>query len=148
MAAPSRSHEDGCGRPSARSGETRVTSQQSASPRRDAPYMTRSSRRRSSGATPGAVVRQRRLPAAAAHSGRRRRDGRPAGPPRFGSLAHRNGPTRVAASEGGERLAYPTARVVCPRPWGWLATSRRDEGLPGSACRARELGDKLLRRRS
>ena len=52
--------------------------------------------------------------------GRRRRDGRPAGPPRLGSLAHHvhcNGSEGVA----GERLAYPTAGVVCPRPWGWLA---------------------------
>ena len=58
MAASSRSDDAGCGRPSARRGETRVTSQQGASPLRDAPYMTRSSpsARRSSGATPGAVV--------------------------------------------------------------------------------------------
>ena len=57
MAAPSRSDEAGCAYPPC---ETKVTSQQSAAPRRDAPYMTRSNRRRSSGATPGAVVRDAR----------------------------------------------------------------------------------------
>ena len=49
--------EEGCGRPSRVSGETRVTSQHSASPSCVAPYATKSRRQRSSGSTPGAGVR-------------------------------------------------------------------------------------------
>ena len=56
IAAPSRSRLPGCTLPSARKGDTSVTSQHSASPRLVAPYKTKSSRRRSSAGIPGAVV--------------------------------------------------------------------------------------------
>ena len=56
-AAPSSRAVRGCGWPFARSGETKVTSQQRAEPCRVAPYTTRSNLRRSSSRTPGAVVR-------------------------------------------------------------------------------------------
>ena len=56
IAAPSSSAVRAWQRPSRRGGETRVASQHKALPMRVAPYNTRSRRRRSPSATPGAEV--------------------------------------------------------------------------------------------
>ena len=64
--APSSCTVPGCGWPFRVSGDTRVASQHKAPSRGDAPQMTKSKRRLSSGATPGAVVAQSHCCGAAA----------------------------------------------------------------------------------
>ena len=72
---------------------------------------------------------------------RRRRDG-----PSWSTTARQPGspcpPQRADAKGSGKRrrrqkrLAYPSAGAVCPRPWGWLATTCRHARPPAQSFRS------------